>query len=227
MIKLSKALGSAAVAGSLILFAGWQEASLANVYPAGTVRYSGRATVLRASAGVLTSTTKVLLADTGELDSNGTSKDATVLTFDNPPPLEVHSKTAHAIAAGANNVSAATAAVEKLVVNVGALKITADVIEADSMAECRPKSGTVTSKGTSTILNLKINGSPIDVSRPPNSVTNIPGVAKIIINEQSHPDVNSIVVNAVHIIVPGAPGVVNADVVISHAESGILTCTSL
>ena len=109
MAKSPKVFGFA-VTLSLVMLGGWQDVSFANL-PPGIVRYSGRATVLRANVNVVTSTTKVLLADTGELDSNGATKDATVVTFDNPAPLEVHSKTAHAIAAGANNVSAATAAV--------------------------------------------------------------------------------------------------------------------
>ena len=227
MIKPSKVVGSAAAALFLVVLGGWQDSSFANL-PPGIVLYSGRATVLRATVNVLTSTTKILLADTGELDSNGGTKDATVVTFDNPPPLEVHSKTAHAITSGASNVSASTAAVEKLLVNVGgALKIRADVIEADSFAECHQHTGTVSVHGTSNITNLTINGTPINVASPPNSKITIPGVATIIINEQTHPDVNTIVVNAVHITVPGVLGAVSADIVISHAESDITTCTIL
>ena len=226
MIKPPKVVGSAAAALFLVALGGWQDASLANL-PPGIVLYSGRATVLRATANVATSTTKVLLADTGELDSNGGTKDATVVTFDNPRPLEVHAKTAHAITSGANNVSASTAAVQTLAINVGTLKISADVVEANSFAECHQNTGTVTVNGNSNIANLTINGRAINVSRTPNSKTVIPGVATVIINEQTQPDVNSIVVNAVHIIVPATLGAASADVVISHAESGIFTCTIL
>lgn len=211
---------------SLILLGGWQAAGHATYNPPGTVRYSGSATVLRANVNALTSTTRVVLADTGEIDTGGSTRDATVVTFDNPPPLEVHSKTAHAIAAGAGGVSAATAAVEKLVIKIGTLTISADVIESNSFAVCDPDSATVAVNGNSTIVNLKVNGRPIDVSGPPNTRIVIPRVATIIINEQTQPDVNSIVVNAVHVIVPGVPGVAAADVVVSRAASGILTCTS-
>jgi hypothetical protein len=218
-----KMLGTAAL--SLILLGGWQAAGLATYNPPGTVRYSGSATVLRANVKVLTSNTRVVLADTGEIDTSGSTRDATVVTFDNPPPLEVHSKTAHAIAAGAGGVSSATAAVEKLVIKIGTLTISADVIESNSFAECNPDSATVAVNGNSTIVNLKINGRPIDASGPPNTKIVIPLVATIIINEQTQPDVNSIVVNAVHVIVPGVPGIAAADVVIARAASGILTCT--
>lgn len=225
MKKPQKLFGSLAAALSLVLLGGWQAVSLATIHELGTVRYSGRATVLRANAQVLTSNTKVMLADTGEMDSNGSTKDATVVTFDNPRPLEVHSQTARAITSGMNDVSASNAAVEKLVINVGTLKITADVIEANSFAECHHDSQTVSTNGNSTIVNLKINGTPIEWSPQPNKKTVIPGVATIILNEQARPDVNSMTVNAVHIIVPGLLGAVAADIVISRAESGILTCT--
>lgn len=217
---------TAAPALFLVLLGGWQ-VTHATFDPPGTVRYSGRATVVRANAAILTSKHKVLVADTGEIDSNGSTRDATVLTSDNPPPLEIHSKAAHAIASGENNVSASTAAVEKLVLKVGSLNVTADVIEANSFAQCNQTSSTVGVNGTSTIVNLRVNGMPINVSRPPNSKTVIPGVATIIINEQTRPDVNSIAVNAVRIIVPGVPGVLSADVIISRAESGILTCSKI
>lgn len=213
------------VALSLILLGGWQAAGHATDNPPGTVRYSGSATVLRANVKVLTSNTRVVLADTGEIDTSGTTRDATVVTFDNPRPLEVHSKTAHAIAAGTGGVSAATAAVEKLVIRIGTLVISADVIESNSFAACDPESTTVAVDGNSTIVNLKINGRPIDVSGPPNTRIVIPLVATVIINEQTQPDVNSIVLNAVHVIVPGVPGVAAADVVIARAASGILTCS--
>ncbi len=224
-----KALGFGA-AFFLILLGSWPHASLATgtgPNPPGTVLYAGRATVLRANVNLLTSNTKVLLADTGELDSSGGTKDATVVTFRNPPPLKVQSRTASAITSGADNVSASSAAVEKLLVDTGSLKVTARVIQANSRAECDPESGTVSVHGSSTIVNLRINDQLIPVSDEPNSTTVIPGVATVIINERFRPDVNSIVVNAVHIIVPGAPGVANADIVISHAESGILICTAL
>ena len=107
----------------------------------------------------------------------------------------------------------------------GALRISADVIESNSFAQCNPASSTVAVNGNSTIVNLKINGRPIDVSGPPNTRIVIPLVATVIINERTQPDVNSVVVNAVHIIVPGVPGVAAADIVIARAASGILTCS--
>lgn len=191
----------------------------------GTVLYSGRAIVLDANASLLTSKTRVVLADTGELDNTGATRENTVVTFDNPPPIEVHSQTAHAITAGANNVSASNAAVEKLVLKVGLLRLSADVIDAQSTAECRLDSGTVHPSGTSTISNLVINGVPIvrDTSKP-NTKIGIPGVATVILNHQTQPDVNTLWVNAIRVIVPGVPGIATVTIDIAHAEAGIRTC---
>lgn len=221
-MRITSNIKRAGIAG--LMFAGlfWHGAAVAH-----DLKYSGRATVLRANAELLTTTTKVVLADTGEIDPTGTTRDATVLTFDNPPPLEVHSKTAHAIASGSNGTSAATAAVEKLVIKLPGLSISADVIEANSRAVCSRESQTVATSGSSHIVNLVVNGRAIAPPPRPNTKITIPGVATIILDERSNPDVNTQVVNAIHVIVPGMPKVLSADIVVSHAESGIITCPAL
>jgi len=188
------------------------------------VTYSGRATVLRATAQLLTSSTRISLADTGEIDPTGTTRDATVVSFSNPPPLAVASRTARAIASGASGTSAATAAVEKLIVSLPGLKISADVIESSTRAVCDQTTQTVKAGGGSRIVNLVINDQVITPPPRPNTKIEIPNVATVILDERRRPDVNSIVVNAIHVIVPGLPNVVKADIIVSRSESGILSC---
>lgn len=195
-------------------------------YPdGGVIRYSGRATVLDARLSLLTSNSRLVLGDTGEINPTGETRENTLLTVDNPPPLEVRSKTVTAIASGAGGISAASAAVEKLALNASALRVTADVIEASSTAECTLESSTVATRGSSSIANLQINGRPINVSGMPNQRIVIPLVATIVINEQTNPDVNTITVTALRITVPGLRGVVGSEVIVSRATSGILTCS--
>jgi len=191
------------------------------------VRYSGRATVLRVTTQLLTTTTRLVLADTGEIDPTGTTRDATVLTFDNPPPLDVHSKTAKSIASGANGTSAASSEVERLMINLPGLRIAADVIEAHTRADCDQESQTVKRGGSSRIVNLMINDQVIAPPPRPNTKIEIPDVATIILDERRRPDVNTQVINAIHVIIPGVPGVARSDVIIAHAESGILSCPAL
>lgn len=213
----------AGLAGLLIAgLLAWHGAATAH-----DVTYSGRATVLRANVSLLTTSTRVVLADTGEIDPTGGTRDATLLTFANPPPLQVFSRTAKAIASGSGGTSAASAAVENLVVSIPGLKITADVIEADTRAICDQETQTVRRAGSSRIVNLVINDQAIAPPPRPNTRIEIPNVATVILDERRRPDANTLVVNAIHVIVPGMPDVVRADIVVSHAESGILSCPAL
>jgi hypothetical protein len=195
-----------------------------NALAADPVQYSGRATVIDTTVKVLTANAHVVVADTGALDPWGTTRDATVATVDNPPPVELHSRTMEAVTSGSNGTSASSAEVEKLLLGLPGLKITADVIEAHSAAKCSQETQTVATSGGSTIVNLKINGTPVAYMPKPNQKYTIPGVATITLNEQYRPDVNTIVVNAIHVVVPGAPGIASANVIVSHAESGINSC---
>lgn len=187
------------------------------------VLYSGRATVIDTTVKLLTSNTHLVLGDTGNLEPSGATRTDTVLTLDNPAPLEVHSRTVDAVTSGAEGTSASSAEVEKLLINLPGLKVTADVLEAHTTAICDRPSMTVATSGGSTIANLSINGKAVPFNGKPNQKIKL-GVATIILNEQYRPDVNTQVVNALHVQVPGAPGVASADVIVSHAESGILTC---
>jgi len=194
----------------------------------GTILYSGRAIVLDTKAGILTSKTRVVLADTGEIDNTGATRETTVVDFENPPPIEVRSQTAHAIAGGANGVSSANAVVERLNLKVGNLTLFAEAINGFAMAECRLQSGTVHPAGSSHVTNLVINGRTIvrDMNKPNTSLA-IPGVATIYFNHQTRPDVNTIHVNAIRVVVPGVPGVATVTIDIGHAEAGIRTCAKL
>lgn len=188
----------------------------------GTVAYIGRATVLDARLQVLSSKTRAVLSDTQELEHSGELKETTFINFDNPPPIELHSLTAHATTAGENNVASSLAAVEKLVVNMNGLQLTADVIEASATAECRPESQTVATDGRSTIANLVINGFPVDGSRQQTVL--VPGVAFVHIHHRSDPDVNTIVVTAVRVEMLGVPNVLSGVVDISRVKAGIHSC---
>lgn len=222
-LKRAGAIGAVIVA----FFVG-QSPAVAWERPAGQAPityYSGRATVLDATANITTAIAHVVLSDTGELEPTGLRKEDTVATLDNPQPIEIHSKTATATTEGANDVATSSAEVQTLYLNLanGGLVITADVLEAHTSATWHGDSSTVSTDGGSLIANLTINGQPIATAdRPPNTSIDIPGVGRVIINEQYHPDVNTIAVNALHIIIAGAPGIVTGDVVVSHAQSGFV-----
>ncbi|GAC1444579.1 MAG: hypothetical protein NVSMB55_21450 [Mycobacteriales bacterium] len=112
--------------------------------------------------------------------------------------------------------SAETEGVTALI-NAGVPTITADVIRAQANSDC---TSAPNAKG-SLFQNVKIAGTTVLPDPAPNTVIEIPGVAKVIVNEQ-HPtaDGRGIVVNGLHII--GESPLLRGDLIISHATSGVV-----
>ncbi len=113
--------------------------------------------------------------------------------------------------------SAQTVGVTALSAAVAGGLVTADVIRAQANSDCV----TAPNAKGSLFQNLKVNGTTVLPDVAPNTVIEVPGVAKVIINEQ-HPtaDGRGIVVNGVHVI--GESPVLRGDLVISHAVSGVV-----
>ncbi len=97
--------------------------------------------------------------------------------------------------------------------------VSVDVLSADSTASCS-SGGTASVQGTSTLANLMIGGTPIDITGAPNQTITI-GPLTIIINEQTSSasgGAGSIDVRALHVELSGL-----LDVVVSDAAADI-TC---
>ncbi|MCW2606138.1 MAG: hypothetical protein JWO60_831, partial [Frankiales bacterium] len=106
-------------------------------------------------------------------------------------------------------------------VNAGVPLITADVIRAQANSDC-----TAAPNGEGSLFaGLSIAGTPVPLGPlgvpEPNTVIEVPGVAKVIVNEQ-HPTASGrgIVVNGVHVI--GESPLLRGDLIISHAVSGVV-----
>jgi hypothetical protein len=95
-------------------------------------------------------------------------------------------------------------------ITVAGVGITADSVVAQA-SQVLGSPGT----GSSSLSNLSINGTPIDVTGAPNQAVWIPG-GQVIINEQTVSSTGTAVVNALHVAVTGV-----ADVVIASATAGI------
>ena len=191
-----------------------------NSADAWNISYDGRATVVDATAQLGTVSAKVVVADTGELDPSGAPRDATVATLSNPPPLQIQAQALTAHTEGGYDTSTSYAAITKLAINLPGLAITADVVQANSQAQCLNYLPSV--QGSANVVNLTVNGISYPGTGQPNQTINL-GLAKIVLNEQM-PSATAITVNAIHISVPGLPGLLGTDVVISHAESSIEGC---
>jgi len=214
----TKRVASAVVAG-MVLLLGLAGPGAAF---ASSVVYGGQATAVSAQANVLTTKLKVVLSDTGALDPSGKPRDATAVTLNNPPPLQIEAKTLAAHTEGGNNAATSDSEVQTLLIGLPGLTIKAGVVEAWSQAAC--DNGNLVLGGGADVVSLSINGKAYAVGNTPNQKIAIPGVATITIDEQIR-TADSITVNAIHVSLPGVPGVLSADVVIAHAESSLDNCS--
>ena len=205
---------SVAIALVLAGILAWPGASLAQLgglLPSPTTSTTtvvGDASAARVSVlGILGMATTTALADTGTLSGVNDARDASMVTGSVP-------------ALSAETLSAATiswvdqvdseASLANLNMTVAGIGITADSV----LAQASQVVGAAGS-GSSTLSNLSINGTPIDVTGAPNQTIWVPG-GQVIINEQTVSSTGTAVVNALHVTVTGV-----ADVVIASATAGI------
>jgi len=115
----------------------------------------------------------------------------------------------HATTIGYPNQIDSEASLADLSVGAAGMTIGADFV----MARVSQVLGTA-GVAASEVDNLSINGIPVVVTGAPNQSINIPGGAVILNEQQTLPD-GSIVVNGLHITIPGVE-----DVVIATATAG-------
>jgi len=158
---------------------------------------------------VTTGTTTAALADTGALAAGSTDAlQASALTGDIPAGL-LAGNALHATAIGYPNQIDSEASLADLVLGAAGTTIGADFV----MARASEVLGTA-GVANSEVDNLSINGIPVVVTGAPNQSIGIPGGAMILNEQQTLAD-GTIVVNALHITIPGVE-----DVVIATATAG-------
>ena len=195
--------------------------------PATPMTYAGSAYALSANVGVLGDGIQVQvgpISNTGELPPGGDMIDKEFVGLHTGAPLAINAGILDASTTGSGSRTISDASVLSADINIANLvTVGADVIQATAKASCA--NGTASYAGTSNLAALTIRalGLPVDLSvgTAPNTEIIVPGLARIVLNEQyiSH---GRLVVNALHIQVGGIlAGLVTADVVISHAEAGI------
>src|SRR5579859_594238 len=152
--------GIAGLLGAAMLGAGSANAS--------AIVYSGRATVANVTATLVLLNPKVVIGDTGELDPSGATRDATSAAVTVPAPIVVQTGTLSAYTSGTGKVSASSAAVQKVHLNVaGLLQVDADAVDAASSAQCTAGK-TSSLHGSSSVARLTINGILINAAVQPN-----------------------------------------------------------
>jgi hypothetical protein len=209
--RCTASVAIAVVLAGMLAWPGASLAQLGGLLPSPTTSTTtvvGDASAARVSVlGILGTATTTALADTGTLSGVNDARDASLVTGSVP-------------ALSAETLSAATiswvdqvdseASLANLNMTVAGIGITADSV----LAQASQVVGAAGS-GSSTLSNLSINGTPIDVTGAPNQTIWVPG-GQVIINEQTVSSTGTAVVNALHVTINGV-----ADVVIASATAGI------
>jgi|SRR5438309_1962940 len=184
---------------ALVGLVGWPAPAGAQIDLSGTV------------TGTLGSGITTVLGGTGPLAGTPGALDASALTGQIPGVLS--GGVLHATTIGDLSRVDSEASIADLILDVPGITLEADFVIANATAVLGA-AGT----GSAAINNLLINGVPVAVTGAPNQTVALP-VGRAVINEQiSSP--TGIVVNALHITVPGA-----ADVIIGSATADASTVT--
>ena len=165
--------------------------------------FGGRATVVQANGlGIV----PVVLSDTGNLDSTGDAKQAS-LSNASVAGL-ISGEVLHATAISGGTSSQSEASLANLVLTVAGNTIGADFLMARANAECGSVGPTVS--GITEIDGLVVNGQSIPVTGSPNQTVALPGGGLMVLNEQTTTVPGSISVNTLHVTLPGVMDVVIA-----------------
>lgn len=175
---------------------------------------TGQAAALRANIqgttsllGVTSPSVNTALADTGSLSGTGDKRQASLLTGD--VPSVATAQVLHAVTASADDGVVSQASLS----NVG-LTLAGNTIGIGfAMASAEAPTGSAAA-GQSSVEDLLINGTPVNVTGEPNQVVPLLG-GEIILNEQKIASDGTMEVNAVHVILSGV-----ADVVVATASAG-------
>ena len=193
---------------------------------ADTTTFSGRGTVVQ---GKVLGIPVGPIADTGDVSPQGGALKASLLQYPVDPALDPTSgaltaEVLHASTVAQGNQSRTQATVASFNLNVAGQTISGEFLKAQAQAQCSRNKASVS--GSSEIVNLVINGTPIVVSGGANQTVELPAVGGVvIINEQTGTgataDRGDITVNALHIKIPGT----DTDIIIASAHADI-TCAT-
>jgi hypothetical protein len=194
----------------------------------GATSYSGRATVVRGNVLGL----PITLADTGEVSPGGGSLESTILEY---PISGVSDLTGGALRLGLLHTavvaggaqSRAEASVASFSLNAVGQSISTGFLMARATAQCQGSNASAS--GSSQVLNLEVNGTPIVVTGEVNQTVQLPGGGAVIINEQvggANANRGDLTMNALHIKLPGLLPGLDTDLIISQARAGIQCANS-
>ncbi len=208
---------------SVALLIGLVAGSVSNVAAASVTSFSGRATVVQGRILGL----PVTLADTGNVSPEGGTLETTVLEYplsgvSDPTSGALRAELLHAAVVAGGDQSRAEASVANFSLNAAGQSISAGFLMARASAQCQGSKASVS--GSSQVLSLLINGTPIVVTGEVNQTVLLPGSGVVIINEQvggASTDRGDLTVNALHIKIPGLLPGTDTDLIVAQAHADV------
>lgn len=188
------------------------------------VHASGKAIGAYGTLKFGTLTKSVELANT-PMACTGSPREEIVSVASNPQPLGLSAKTVRGYAIGRDDVAATAAGIEELHLNLSnGLTVDATALQSNAEARCDEATFKITTTGGSDVASLVVNGQGRTITGAPNQVIEVPGVAKIIVNEQIRPSSREIIANALRIQLLDPDHPVNGELTFAHSRSKI-TCS--
>lgn len=188
---------------------------------AGDTFYQGRATAVQGTLTLSTLSQSILISDNG-LSCQGTPKEETLSDTRNTGQIAFSAQTAYTFTQGRDQKALAIARLQAATLDVPGLKVGFSAIEATAQATC-DVNRRVTVQGSSSLVDLVINGQRQTISGQPNQTITIPNVATITVNEQTQ-GARELQVTGLHVVLFPTNDVVNGDLRISATRAKI-TCT--
>jgi hypothetical protein len=166
-------------------------ASVLLVLPAAAhdIHYTGRATGINGtvtvhnSAGSLV-TKKLLIVDLA-MNCTGAPREDTASALSTPAPVLVQAQTVRGYLVGNDGVTAATAGIETLKLELEGHTVEATLLHSNAEATCHESDLSITTNMNSSVATLKIDGRSQALTTQPNQRIPIPGLGELIVNEQA------------------------------------------
>ena len=198
-----------------------REAPAADLTAATSTRFSGDATVVRATVLGLD---PIVIGEAGPVSESGGADESSLVSVSKDETGGLLSaEVVHATVVAQGNTSSAEASVANVNLTLAGNTIQADLLRSQAQATC-DGAGQASASGSSELAGLVINGQAIIVSGQPNQPVNLPGL-RILINEQSSSasgNQSNITVNALHVTAfDPMSGQTLADVIISSSHADI------
>jgi hypothetical protein len=202
-------LGAAAAAALL-----WQSVAQSH-----EVHFTGRATGVNGTLTAQTVKKTLVLADV-LMACTGTAREETVSTISNPAPLGLNARNVHGYTIGRDDVAATNAGIDELHVNLAdGFKVDATALQSNAESRCDEATLKVVTSGSADVGSLFINGEGQALTGEPNQTFEVPGMGKVIVNEQLKPSSREIIVNAMHVIVADPSYPASGDIVFAHSRA--------